>query len=244
MKLSCVGLGPGGAEGMTLRAQAALREAELIVGYTTYIELLGQSFPQAELIATPMRSEVKRCQLALEEASKGRRVAVVCSGDPGVYGMAGLLLELASEYPGVEVEVIPGVTAANGGAAALGAPLMHDWCTISLSDLMTPWETIEVRLVAAAQADFCIVLYNPASRGRATHLQRACDILLAHRSADTVCGLVRKIEREGQEVRVMTLRELRDAQADMLSCVFVGNSETVCLEGRIVTPRGYRREAD
>ena len=243
MKLSCVGLGPGGAEGMTLRAQAALREAELIVGYTTYIELLGEGFPQAELLATPMRGEVERCQRALEEAAKGRRVAVVCSGDPGVYGMAGLLLELAPEYPGVEVEVIPGVTAANGGAAVLGAPLMHDWCSISLSDLMTPWEKIEARLEAAAQADFCIVLYNPASKGRATHLQRACDILLAHRSPSTVCGLVRNIEREGQSSQVLTLRELRDAQTDMLTCVFVGNSETACLEGRMVTPRGYGREA-
>ena len=239
MSLTCVGLGPGGSADMTLRAWRALEQAEVIVGYTTYIKLIRDDFPQAELLATPMRGEVERCRMALERAAAGQRVAVVCSGDPGVYGMAGLLIELAQEYGGVEVEVVPGVTAACGGAALLGAPLMHDWCTISLSDLMTPWEVIEARLTAAAQADFALCLYNPASHGRPHHLQRACDILLRHRSGDTVCGIVREVGRAGQSWRLLSLRELRDAQVDMQSCVFVGNTQTQVIGGRMVTPRGY-----
>lgn len=238
-KLACVGIGPGGADDLTLRAHKALLSAEVIVGYTTYVDLVRSSYPHAEFVTTGMRAEVRRCRLALERAEAGERVAMVCSGDPGVYGMAGLLLELAPEYPGVEVEVIPGVTAANGGAAVLGAPLMHDWCCISLSDLLTPWGVIEKRLRAAAQADLCIVLYNPASRGRADHLRRACDVLLEHASAKTVCGLVRNIGREGQASVTTTLGELASARADMLTCVFVGNSHTRLVCGRMVTPRGY-----
>ncbi len=226
---------------MTLEARAALDWADIIVGYRTYIDLIRDDYAHKELLSTGMRGEVERCRLALERAAQGQRVAVVCSGDPGVYGMAGLLLELAEEYPSVQVEVVPGVTAANAGAAVLGAPLMHDWCSISLSDLMTPWETIERRLRAAAQADFCIALYNPASYGRASHLQRACDILLEHRSPQTVCGLVRNIGREGETSSVMTLAQLREVQADMLTCVFVGNSQTREIGGRMVTPRGYQR---
>ena len=239
MRLTCVGLGPGGADGMTGAARSALDEAEVIVGYSTYIDLVRPEYGDKELVATPMRSEVERCRQALALAAEGRRVAVVCSGDPGVYGMAGLLLELAEEAPGVEVEVVAGVTAANGGAAVLGAPLMHDWCSISLSDLMTPWETIERRLEAAAQADFCICLYNPASRTRRDHLRRACDVLLRHRSPETVCGLVRNIGREGQQARVLTLGELRETSVDMLTCVYVGNPQTRLIGGRMVTPRGY-----
>ena len=240
MKVTCVGLGPGAADDLTLRARAALEDAELIVGYTTYIELIRDAFAHKELLATPMRGEVERCRLALERAAEGTRVAVVCSGDPGVYGMAGLLIQLAPAYPGVEVEVIPGVTAATGGAAVLGAPLMHDWCTISLSDLMTPWELIERRLAAAAEADFCISLYNPSSHGRSDYLRRACDVLLAHLDPATVCGWVRNVGRDGEESHVLTLRELRDARVDMLTCVFVGNSQTRVVDGRMVTPRGYR----
>lgn len=242
MKLTCVGLGPGAHGDLTLRARAALDEAELIVGYTTYVELIRDDYPSKELLSTPMRKEEERCRIALERAAAGTRVAMVCSGDPGVYGMAGLLIDLAQDYPGVEVEVVPGVSAANGGAAVLGAPLMHDWCSISLSDLMTPWELIERRLEAAAQADFCISLYNPSSRGRRDHLQRACDVMLRHRAPETVCGYVRNIGREGQEERILTLADLREAQVDMLTCVFVGNSQTRVVEGRMVTPRGYGRE--
>lgn len=237
--VACVGLGPGGADDLTLRAHKALRAAEVIVGYKTYVDLIRDAYPNAEYVVTGMRGEVERCRRALELASTGRRVAVVCSGDPGVYGMAGLLFELAPEYSGVGVEVVPGVTAANGGAAVLGAPLMHDWCAISLSDLMTPWEDIERRLRAAAEAGFCISLYNPASRGRADHLRRACDILLEHLSADTVCGFVRNIGREGETSMTLTLAELKDVEADMRTCVFIGNERTKLIDGRMVTPRGY-----
>ena len=229
MTLTCVGLGPGGSDDLTLRARAALDASEVIVGYTTYIDLIRDAYSHKELVATGMRGEVERCRMALERAAAGQQVAVVCSGDPGVYGMAGLLLELAPEYPQVEVKVVAGVTAANGGAAVLGAPLMHDWCSISLSDLMTPWETIERRLAAAAEADFCIVLYNPSSRGRSDYL--------------TVCGYVRNIGRAGEEFRLLSLGELRDAQVDMLTCVYVGNSQTRVIDGRMVTPRGYQWKA-
>ena len=237
--VTCVGLGPGGADGMTLQAHKALQCAEVIVGYTTYVDLVRDAYPQAEFVTTPMRKEVERCRLALERAVAGQRVAMVCSGDPGVYGMAGLLYELAPEYPGVSVEVVPGVTAANGGAAVLGAPLMHDWCCISLSDLMTPWITIEKRLKAAARADLCVCLYNPGSHGRTDHLRRACDVLLEHRDASTVCGIAHKIGRFGESSEVLSLADLRDAHVDMLTCVFVGNSQTRAIDGRMVTPRGY-----
>lgn len=238
-KLFVVGLGPGGADDMTGRARSALGACDVIVGYPVYVDLVRDEFPGKEVLTTPMRKEVERCRMALEAAYGGRTVAMVCSGDAGVYGMAGLLFELAGEFPGVSIEVVPGVSAANGGAAVLGAPLMHDWCTISLSDLLTPWETIERRLVAAAEADFVISLYNPSSHKRPDYLKRACDILLAHKDPATVCGTVRNIGRAGEEARVMSLSELRDTPVDMFTTVFVGNSQTVEIDGRMVTPRGY-----
>jgi precorrin-3B C17-methyltransferase len=224
---------------MTLRAREELQNAEVIVGYTTYVDLVRGEYPQAEFVTTPMRKEAERCRIALERASAGQRVAVVCSGDPGVYGMAGLLHELAPAYPGVSVEVVPGVTAATGGAALLGAPLMTDWCCVSLSDLMTPWHKIEARLRAASRADFCICLYNPGSRGRADHLRRACDVLLEYASPSTVCGVVRNIGRTDESSRILTLAELRNTHVDMLTCVFIGNSQTRAIDGHMVTPRGY-----
>ena len=243
-KLIVVGLGPGGAHDMSRRARTAVESCDLIAGYTVYVDLLRDEFPDKQVVTTPMRKEVERCRVALDEAAQGRTVAMVCSGDPGVYGMAGLIYELAQEYPPIAIEVIPGVSAANGGAAGLGAPLMHDYCVISLSDLMTPWELIERRLVAAAQADFVITLYNPSSHKRPDYLQRACDILLKHKDASTVCGTVRNIGREGEEANVMTLAELRDTPVDMFTTVFIGNSQTVELDGRMVTPRGYLQRED
>lgn len=244
MTLTCVGLGPGGAADMTLRARMALEDAQVIVGYATYIDLVRQEFPDKEFHSTGMRGEVERCRWALERAAAGDEVAMVCSGDPGVYGMAGLLMELAPAYPGVEVVVVPGVTAACGAAAVLGAPLMHDWCSISLSDLMTPWEVIERRLSAAAEADFCIALYNPSSKGRKDYLRRACDVLLSYRGPATACGFVRNVGRLGEEGATLTLGELRDTQVDMLTCVIIGNSQTRVVDGHLVTPRGYRLEVD
>ncbi len=245
MKLTVVGLGPGAGPDLTGRALDAIRDAELVVGYTTYIALIRDAFPDKQMLSTGMRAEVDRCRLAIEETLKGKNVAVVCSGDSGVYGMAGLIYELAREYPPIEIEVVPGITAACGGAAVLGAPLTHDFAVISLSDLMTPWEKIEKRLACAAQADFVLCLYNPRSHSRSDYLRRACDIVLQYKSPDTVCGYVRGIGRPGEQAVTLTLAQLReDTQVDMFTTVFIGNEQTVLLDGKMVTPRGYlQREA-
>ena len=237
--LLVVGIGPGGGSDLTRRAYEALESCDVIVGYTVYTDLLEKEFPDKEMLTTPMRREVERCKIALERAQGGERVAMVCSGDPGDYGMAGLCYELAGEYPSVDIEVIPGISAAFGGAAVLGAPLMHDFAVISLSDLMTPWEKIAKRLELAAEADFVICLYNPSSKKRADYLQRACDILLRHKPASTVCGTVRNIGREGEESHVLTLGELRNTAVDMFTTVYIGNEQTMQLGGSMVTPRGY-----
>ncbi len=241
-KIYVVGIGPGEMEGMTLRAKKALESCDVIVGYTVYVALVQEHFPDKEFLTTPMRQEVKRCELALEKAAAGQTVAMICSGDAGVYGMSGLIEELAERYPGVEVETIPGVSAVLSGAAILGAPLMHDFAVISLSDLLTPWETIEKRLLCAAQGDFVICIYNPSSHKRKDYLQRACDLLLQYASPETVCGIARNIGREGEEITVLSLQKLRDTEVDMFSTVFIGNSQTKCINGKMVTPRGYRYE--
>lgn len=239
-KLYVVGIGPGEYEQMTVRAIEALKQSDAIIGYTVYVDLVKEHFPEKEFMTTPMTKEVDRCVLAFEEAKKGKTVSMICSGDAGVYGMSGLMYEIGVRYPEVELEVIPGVTAATGGAAVLGAPLIHDFCLISLSDLLTPWEKIEKRLLAAAAADFVICLYNPSSRKRHDYLQKACDLVLQHQSPETVCGIVSYIGREGEAARVMSLKELRDTQVDMFTTVWIGNSQTMEINGKMVTPRGYR----
>ena len=238
-KLWIIGLGPGGGEDLTGKARKALAESDVIVGYTVYIDLIRAEFGHKELLTTPMRKEQERCEMALALADTGKTVAMVCSGDPGVYGMAGLCYELSPKWPEVELSVLPGITAACGGAAVLGAPLMHDFCLISLSDLMTPWEKIEKRLRAAAEADFVLCIYNPSSHKRKDYLARACAILLEAKSPDTPCGYVREIGRDGEAATVLTLGQLRDAQVDMFTTVFVGNSQTKVIGGKLVTPRGY-----
>jgi precorrin-3B C17-methyltransferase len=212
------------------------------VGYTVYIDLVKEHFPDKQMLTTPMRKEVERCRLAFTEAQKGQTVAMICSGDAGVYGMSGVMWTLAAEYPGVELEIIPGVSAVLSGAAILGAPLMHDFAVISLSDLMTPWEKIEKRLESAAAADFVVCLYNPSSNNRPDYLQKACDILLRHASPDTVCGIAKNIGREGEGIEILSLKALRDTDVDMFSTVFIGNSQTRAIDGKMVTPRGYRYE--
>jgi len=239
-KLYIVGIGPGNFENMTMRAHQVLEESDIIIGYTVYVDLVKDHYPDKEFMTTPMRQETERVELALEKAAEGKTVSMVCSGDGGVYGMSGLAEELAPGYPGVEVETIPGVSAVLSGAALLGAPLIHDFAVISLSDLLTPWETIEKRLLCAAQADFVICLYNPSSRKRKDYLQRACDLVLQYASPETVCGMARNIGREGESYEIMTLKELRDAQADMFTTVFIGNSHTKKIGNRMVTPRGYK----
>ena len=240
MKVTVIGLGPGGGADLTGRARAALEACDLIVGYTAYIDLVRADFPQKETLSTGMRREVDRCRAAVEAARTGKDVAVVCSGDSGVYGMAGLIYEVALEYDPIEIEVVPGITAACGGGALLGAPLTHDFAVVSLSDLLTPWEKIERRLEAAAAADFVLCLYNPRSHSRKDYLQRACDILLRHKSPDTVCGYVQHIGRPGQRAVTTTLGQLRDnEEVDMFTTVFVGNEQTTLIGGKMVTPRGY-----
>ncbi len=238
-KVFVVGIGPGSYEQMTIKAVESLRKSDVIVGYSVYIDLVKENFPEKLFLTTPMTQEVKRCKMAFEEAEKGKTVSVICSGDPGVYGMAGLMHEVGVDYPKVELEIVPGVSAALGGAAVLGAPLIHDFCVISLSDLLTPFEKIEQRLKAAAAADFVVCLYNPSSKKRYDYLQKACDIVLKERSKDTICGVVENIAREGENMQIMTLQELRDTKVDMFHTVFIGNSQTKVLTGKMVTPRGY-----
>ena len=240
MRVTVVGLGPGAGRDLTGRAREALERADLIVGYTAYIALIREEFPEKEMLSTGMRREVDRCRAAVEAAVSGRDVAMVCSGDSGIYGMAGLIYEVAQEYPPIEIEVVPGITAACGGAAVLGAPLTHDFAVVSLSDLLTPWDKIALRLECAAKGDFVLCLYNPASHSRPDHLKRACDILMAAgKSPDTICGYVQNIGREGERGTITTLGALRDTQVDMFTTVFIGSSQTKLLSGKMVTPRGY-----
>ena len=237
-RLYVIGIGPGAEDQMTFRALNALKASDVIVGYTVYNDLIRPILPEKEYFQTPMRKEVDRCRAAIELAESGKNVAVISSGDAGVYGMACLILEMA-EGADVEVEVVPGVTAALSGGSVLGAPLSHDFAVISLSDLLTPWDKIETRLTKVGEADLCIALYNPSSHKRRDYLAKACDILLKVKSPETVCGIVRNIGREGEECRVMTLSQLRDTEVDMFTTVFIGNSRTKKLGDRMVTPRGY-----
>lgn len=240
MKLYIVGFGPGNYSSMTVEACSVIERCSLIVGYTTYTDILKEYFPHKEFYSTPMKKETDRVKYALEKASEGNDVALICSGDSGVYGMAGLALELSADYPNAEITIVPGITAALSGGAILGAPLTHDFAVISLSDLLTPWEKIEKRLECAAAADFVICIYNPSSKKRSDYLQKACDIMLKFKSSETVCGYVKNIGRNGQESGIFTLSQLRDFHTDMFTTVFVGNSETKVINDKMITPRGYK----
>ena len=237
-----VGLGPGKEEMTTGEALAALEKADTIIGYTVYLELLNGKYDDKELLSTPMRQEEKRCRMAFEEAMKGKKVAMVCSGDAGIYGMASLMYEIGKEYPECSLQIIPGITAATSGAAVLGAPLNHDFCVISLSDLLTPWEKIEKRLELAGQADFAMALYNPSSHLRPDYLQKACDVLLKVIEPSRPCGYVENIGRDDTKATVCTLQELRDAKVNMFTTVFIGNSTAEIIDGKLVTKRGYPSE--
>ena len=239
-KLFVVGIGPGDYESMTIRAEKALKECSVIVGYTVYVELIEEFFPGKEFLTTPMRQEKERCRMAFSEAEKGKTTAMICSGDAGVYGMAGLIYEIGTEFPEVEIEIVPGITAALSGAALLGAPLTHDFAVISLSDLLTPMDTIKKRIRAAAEGDFSICIYNPSSRKRQGYLAMACRILMEYRPPETVCGIASRIGREGQQMEILTLRELEERSVDMFTTVFIGNSQTRRIGRYMVTPRGYR----
>ena len=240
-KLTVVGFGPGGKEDMTLRAVHAIEDADIVTGYTTYVDLLKEFFPDKTYKATGMMKEVDRCRSAIEDAASGKKVAIVSSGDSGIYGMTGLVYELAEEMKaGIEIESVPGVTAASSSASVLGAPLMHDTALISLSDLMTPIEKIMDRVDAAGRADFVIALYNPKSRNRTEYLGQAADILLKYRSPETPVGIVRDAGRKDQSKTLTVLGKLKDADVDMFCTVVIGNSQTYVRDGLMITPRGYR----
>ncbi len=235
-----MGIGPGNYENMTIRADRALRDSEVIIGYTVYVDLVKEQYPGKEFMTTPMTKEAARCQMALDCAREGRTTAMICSGDSGIYGMAALCYELRGDDKEPEIDVIPGLTAAASGASILGAPLTHDFAVISLSDRLTKWEKIEERLRAASKSDLSIVMYNPVSKGRPDHLKKACDIMPEDRN----CGIARNIGREGESIRIMTLGELKDAECDMFCTVFIGNAMTKIIADRMVTPRGYRETSD
>jgi precorrin-3B C17-methyltransferase len=249
-----VSLGPGFADYLIPRAKDALAESRVVVGYQTYIDLVRPWLTTQEVVATGMKAEVKRCQLALDRACAGQKVAIVSSGDAGIYGMAGLVLEMCA-VQGLKVgppeagaavdlylEVIPGVPALAAGAALLGAPLMHDFVVISLSDLLTPWEIIHKRLELAAQGDFVIVLYNPKSKKRDWQLGAVRELLLKHKDPQTPVGIVSRAMREGQATTITTLDDLTENAVDMQTIVVVGNSQTYTYAGYMITPRGYQNK--
>lgn len=238
-KIYVVGIGPGDGCKMTYEARAVLESCDVIAGYTVYIDIINGMFDNKEYIVSAMKGERERCQKAVESALKGRKTAVISSGDAQVYGMASLVMELCSNIENIDVEVVPGVTAALSGGALLGAPLGHDFALISLSDLLTPWEKIEKRLRCASMADFVICIYNPSSKKRKDYLKKACNIMLEYKDKDTVCGWVRNIGRNGQEKRILTLEELREAEVDMFTTVFVGSEGTRRIKSHMVTVRGY-----
>ena len=238
--LSVVGIGPGNELNLSILAKETLESSDLIVGYSKYVDLVKDYLPNKEYLDTGMTKEVDRCKLALEKASESKKVSVVCSGDAGVYGMAGLVYQLSVNYPGVEIDIVPGISAVLSGSAVLGAPIGHDFAVISLSDLLTPWELIEKRLKLAGDGDFCICLYNPSSHKRKDYLKKACELLLEYKSEDTICGYVRNIGRSGESYNILTLSELKDTEVDMFTTVFIGNSNTEIIDNKMVTPRGYK----
>ena len=240
MTIYAVGLGPGDPEYLAPMAREAILGCEVIAGYDGYMGLIPDLTRGKELISTGMRGETDRCAAAVSEALAGRRVAVVSGGDSGIYGMASLLYELTESEPSLDIEVIPGITAATSAAAVLGSPLGNDFAAISLSDLLTPWDVIEKRLEACGAADMVICLYNPKSRNREDRLEKACNILLKRLPPDTVCGYVRNAFRGGDKARaVCGLAALPFEEVNMFTTVIIGNSATRLIKGKMVTARGY-----
>lgn len=235
-KLYVIGIGPGGLDHMTLKAKEAIEKSDAIVGYTKYIDMIKPLIEDKEVFMTGMRGEEARCKEALR-LSKDKDVALVSTGDSGIYGMAGLILELREDE---DVEVIPGLTASSAAGSVIGAPLMHDNCNISLSDLMTPYELIKKRVKMAADGDFIISLYNPRSKGRANYLRECIDIIREFRDDNTPVAVVRHALREGQEVKLFNIGNFDDTVVDMFSIVIVGNSQSYIKDGKFITPRGYK----
>ena len=239
--ITVVGTGPGSTDHITPAALRSICEADVVIGYSTYLDLLPDLLVGKEVISSSMMQEVNRCKAAFDEAEKGRRVVMVSGGDPGIYAMAGLIFEIAAERDSaVAIEVVPGIAAVNSCAARLGAPLMHDFATVSLSDLLTPWETIERRLQAVASADFVIAIYNPKSKKRAEHVARAREILLQYRNPETPVGIVKAATRADERILLTDLAHMLDAEITMQTTIIVGNSLTFAWHGKMITPRGYR----
>ena len=236
-KIYVIGIGPGLPEYRSPASVEAIQASDVIVGYKTYINLIEDLIDEQEVSSSGMRKEIDRCAHVLELAKQGKTVSLVSSGDAGVYGMAGIMLEMADDS--VEIEVVPGITAANAAASCLGAPLMHDYAVISLSDLLTDWELIKKRLDHASKGDFVIALYNPRSKGRQTQIVEAREIMMKSKAATTPVGIVRNAKREDQSVRVTTLEEMLNHEIDMFSMVIIGNQKSYIKDGKMVTPRGY-----
>ena len=234
--LYVIGIGPGGLEHMTLRAKDAIEESNIIIGYNKYIDMIKPIVEDKELFSTGMRGEESRCRKALELSKENNIVALISTGDSGIYGMAGLILQMKEDE---NVEIIPGVTASSAAASVVGAPLMHDNCNISLSDLMTPYDLIKKRVRNAADADMVISLYNPRSKGRPHYLRDAIEIIKEYRELNTPVAVVRHALREGQEYKLFTLENFDEEVVDMFSIVIVGNSQSLIKEGKFITPRGY-----
>lgn len=236
-----VGIGPGATDEISQKALNVLKSAETIVGYKLYIDLIADIVKNKRIIASTMRKEIERVQLAIQEAQSGKTVCIISSGDPGVYGMAGLVLEMVSkENLSLPVEIIPGIPAANAAASVLGAPLMHDYAVISLSDLLTPWEIIEKRVECASEADFVIVLYNPKSSQRDWQIEKTANIILQHKSPATPVGIVKDASREGESVVITTLDKMTSCPIDMTTIIIIGNSTTFIYNNYMVTKRGYQ----
>ncbi len=241
MGINVVGIGPGDEEHLTFKSKSILENSDVIIGYTAYIDLIKDIIKGKKVISTQMKGEVERCQMAFKEALDGKNVSIISSGDPGIYGMASLIYELSEKYPEIEINVIPGITAASSVASILGSPLSNDFAVISLSDLLTPWETIEKRLEACCIGDFAVCIYNPSSIKRGNYLKKACSIFLKYRPKETCCGYVRNALRENKDdYKICSLIELESEKVDMFTTVIIGNSCTKVINNKLVTLRGYK----
>lgn len=238
-KIYVVGIGPGNKDNMTFRAYKAMENSDILIGHKTYISLVENLFPNKKVIHSAMKKEVERCEETLRLAQEGNVVALISSGDAGIYGMAGIMLETAGDSE-ISVEIIPGVTSATASASIVGAPIMHDHASISLSNLLTDWELIKKRIRLASEGDFVISLYNPKSHGRPDFINEAVKIMLSYKSKDTPAAIVRNAGREGENYDITTLGELLNFEINMFSTVIIGNSKTFVKNGKMITPRGYK----
>ncbi|MGB6128231.1 MAG: precorrin-3B C(17)-methyltransferase [Psychrilyobacter sp.] len=238
-KIYVVGMGPGNKDNMSFKAFDSMKKSDILIGHKTYISLVEDMFPEKELIRSAMKKEIDRCNETLKLAESGKTISLISSGESGVYGMAGIMLEVALDSD-IEVEIVPGITASNAGASVVGAPIMHDHATISLSDLLTDWKLITKRIDLASQGDFVISYYNPKSFSRTTQIVEAREIMLRHKRKDTPVAIVRNAKRDGEDYVITTLEDMLNHEINMFTVVIVGNSKTYVKKGKMITPRGYK----